>query len=187
MNRKLIGSTLGVIVLGALGSGLWELVKPLFGWGWEALIGLSTLGLSSLRDGLYSQAAQTMGRPFGVGAGVQSLSAMILLIGSLTLRGIAAASPVDSRRFLRQISLLLLFGATTMLVVSARTAYVVRLAAFYEKLEVVAAPFLSDLELKQHRAQFVRVTNHADYLAVIDSLSRRIEKAGQKPPTQELF
>ena len=187
MNRKLIGSTLGVIVLGALGSGLWELAKPLLGWGWAALVGLSTLGLSSLRDGLYSQAALTMGRPIGIGTAMQSLSAIMLLIGSMILRGIAAAGPLDSKRFLRQVSLFLLFGATTMTVASARNAYVLRLAVFYEKLEVVAAPLISDLELKQHRAQFVRVTNRADYLAIIDSLSSRIEHAGQKPPTQELF
>lgn len=49
---------LGTIVLGALGSGLWEvLVKPGLAWAGGAVLTISTLGLDSLRDQIYADVA----------------------------------------------------------------------------------------------------------------------------------
>ena len=47
---------IGTIFLGALGSGLWELLKPIFVGTGEVLVSIVTLGLTNLRDGFYSNA-----------------------------------------------------------------------------------------------------------------------------------
>ena len=58
MGRKTVASILGAIVLGALGSALWDLVKPLLGWAANAVLSVSTLGLDSLRNSIYADAAR---------------------------------------------------------------------------------------------------------------------------------
>ena len=60
MNIKTIIGAVGAIVLGALGAGLWDLIKPLFGWLWSALLTIETLGMANLRDGLYYEAASNL-------------------------------------------------------------------------------------------------------------------------------
>ena len=81
MNKKTTLTMIGVVVLGALGSGLWELVKPLLGWSWSGLLTIATLGLDSLRDGIYADAASSVGRPIGLRLAVQLLAALILVTG----------------------------------------------------------------------------------------------------------
>jgi hypothetical protein len=49
--------TLGVIIFGALGSGLWELSKPLLGSAVNGVLTVATLGMGSLRDGIYTAAS----------------------------------------------------------------------------------------------------------------------------------
>ena len=56
MKRKILAIA-GALLIGALGSGLWELIKPLFGWFASVSLDIVTLGLESLRDGLYADAA----------------------------------------------------------------------------------------------------------------------------------
>ncbi len=47
------------IVLGALGSGLWELVvRPVYAFVSTIALNVITLGLDSLRNGLYEEAAK---------------------------------------------------------------------------------------------------------------------------------
>ena len=49
----------GALILGALGSGLWELlVKPLLFWVSTLFLNVATLGINSLRDGLYEEIAR---------------------------------------------------------------------------------------------------------------------------------
>jgi hypothetical protein len=44
----------GALILGALGNGVWEsLLKPIILWFRDIVLTISTLGLQSLRDGMY--------------------------------------------------------------------------------------------------------------------------------------
>jgi hypothetical protein len=50
---------LGTILLGAIGSGVWDLVfKPSFSWLAEALLNIATLGLTTIRDQMYAEIAK---------------------------------------------------------------------------------------------------------------------------------
>ncbi|MGB8479205.1 MAG: hypothetical protein WCE63_10225 [Acidobacteriaceae bacterium] len=57
--KKLILWSIGSLILGALGSGLWELaLKPGGQWIAKAILTVATLGSISLKDGVYRQAAK---------------------------------------------------------------------------------------------------------------------------------
>jgi hypothetical protein len=50
---------LGTIVLGAIGSGVWDVVfKPFFSWIAEILLNVATLGLAAIRDEMYVEIAK---------------------------------------------------------------------------------------------------------------------------------
>jgi hypothetical protein len=52
-------AVIGALILGALGSGLWELLfKPLLFWVSTLFLNIATLGINSLRDGLYVEIAR---------------------------------------------------------------------------------------------------------------------------------
>jgi hypothetical protein len=52
-------AVVGALVLGALGSGLWELLfKPLLTWITTLFLNIATLGINSLRDDLYAEIAK---------------------------------------------------------------------------------------------------------------------------------
>jgi hypothetical protein len=63
MDKRKVLSVVGVIVLGALGSGLWELAKPALASAATAIAEASTFGFTSLRDEMYARAATSLGRP----------------------------------------------------------------------------------------------------------------------------
>jgi hypothetical protein len=187
MNKRSVVSTLGVIVLGAFGSGLWELGKPLLGWLWEALVGLSTLGLDSLRDGIYADAAASLGRPIGLGLAVQVLAALTSLLAASILHSIAMSVPSRYEKLVRAYHWLFLVGAFALLVAASRTAYVSQLSLYYLKLETIAAPYLSDLEIKKRRAAYVQVTGRQGFIQQVHVMSATIEAAGANVPKRDFF
>jgi hypothetical protein len=57
--NKFILGVVGAIALGALGSGLWNiLLEPLFAWVGRGLINVFTFGISSIRDSFYAEIAK---------------------------------------------------------------------------------------------------------------------------------
>ena len=47
-----------MLLLGALGSGVWEVLRPGFVWFGALMLDLGTLGLKSLVDGMYEEVAR---------------------------------------------------------------------------------------------------------------------------------
>jgi hypothetical protein len=182
--KKLIGA-LGVIILGALGSGLWELIKPLLGWGWSAVLTVATLGIDSLRDGIYADTAAA--KPIGTMWAVQSIGALICLTGAIVVSSVRLSFRPTSHLLPLTASTMLLLMTVSLSVTSARTGYVTKLAAYTVQLEIIAAPYLSDVQLKQFRARAVQVKNRTDYLANVEMLRKVIEEAGQKVPSRDFF
>lgn len=181
MKKTLLGA-LGVIILGALGSGLWELIKPLLGWAWSGVLTITTLGLDSLRDGIYADTANAIEKSSGIIVGA------IFLTGAMVISSIRLSfRPTTPYRLPLTSSVVLLIASMSFLVTSVRTNYVTRLAVYTTKLETIAAPHLSEAQLKQFRARAVQVNSRADYLVNIEALRKVIEAAGQKAPSREFF
>jgi hypothetical protein len=187
MNKKTLLSTLGVIVLGALGSGLWELAKPLLSWAWIALLTIATLGLDSLRDGMYAAASGGIGKPTGAALIAQSLGALIMLTGVAIIGALRRALRLQSDSLSKAYFAVLFVGSIALTIASSRTAYITGLATYVAKLEVIAAPHISTAEMAELRAEYVQIDNRADFLAHVAKLTKGIEAAGKKTPKREFF
>jgi len=61
VSKKTIISAVAAVLLGALGSALWEFVKPVLAWAWFGLLTVATLRLEILRDAMYTYAARNVG------------------------------------------------------------------------------------------------------------------------------
>jgi hypothetical protein len=187
MNKKTLLSTLGVIVLGALGSGLWELIKPLLSWGWSGILTLSTLGMDSLRDEMYVDAATGASKSIGTVMAVQLLGTLIMITGVAIISYIRISFRPNPHPLARAYCLMLFVGAIALCVSVSRTGYVNQLFIYSTKLETIAAPHLSDTQLKQLRAKYVLIDSRAAYLAHVAALRKVIETAGQSAPDREFF
>lgn len=187
LNKKMIFSTLGAIILGVLSSGIWELVKPLLGTSWSGLLTVATFGLDSLRDGIYEDAVRVFESPLGLSVAVQTLSGVVLITGVAIISYIRATFQQPATLFARVYYLLLFFGAITMFITASRTTYVNTLARHHTQLETIAAPYLSDLELKKLRSEYVVVNSRRLYLQHIEKLQKVISANGGYPPYQYFF
>jgi hypothetical protein len=70
---------------------------------------------------------------------------------------------------------------------TARHSYIAGLTSHYERLETIAAPLLTDSEVKRSRAAFVLVTNRNAYLAVVNQLAKKIAESGTPPPIRDFL
>ena len=178
---------IGVVVLGVLGSGLWELVKPLLGWSWSGLLTIATLGLDSLRDGIYADAASSVGRPIGLRLAVQLLAALILVTGVAIIGYIKVSFRPQATRIARGYYFGLFFMAVVFTVASSSTAYTVQLASNYTMLETIVAPYVSDIDMKKLRSDYVQIKGRSQYVEHISKLQKLIRDNGGRPPVREYF
>jgi len=91
---KWIGGGLGTIIVGAIGSGVWErLGDPLYVFARDGLLNLATLGLVTLKDSLYADIALGLHE----GASTQLLTYVLFAMGYGTFLG----TLLVTRRFRR--------------------------------------------------------------------------------------
>jgi hypothetical protein len=184
MNHKALLSTIGVIVLGALGSGLWDLVKPYLSNFSYYLATLSTFGIDTLRDDLYLRAAKSLGQAVNFNTTGSLVDAWIAVLLAGILHVLSLSKEMRIARFAQAYMLLCFALALGFGVQVVKNSFALRLANHYEVLEVIASPQLSDKEIRQYRSDFSQVQNRVDYQKVIDSLSTRIRQTGGTVPAQ---
>jgi len=195
MDKKKLVAALGIILLSTVGSGIWDLVRPMLGWALSAVIVLSNLGLSSLRDAMYADVAITgASNPVGITAAMGLLASLITVTCAAILLPISIllhTSAIEVQQRLGKrclvLSVALLCVTMPLIVGSLRAEYVIQLTVFYERFEAIAGPYLTDKEIKQYRASLAQVQSRDDYVQIVKSMSSRIEAAGKKPPTKDLF
>lgn len=183
MNLQTAIKTAGVIVIGGLGSALWDLSKPVLAWLWTSTVSISSLGIQSLTDALYAKAAGFAIGTFGISYIVQATACVVFLVGGALMQVMSIETSSTYRRsFARFYMFLFMIGTTVMLLQLLRTTYSLSLARDYERLEVVIAPHISDLEQRQFRASLSRVTGQAAFDKLIGDMSSRAIAAGETLP-----
>ena len=189
INKKRVLGIAAAIVLGALGSGLWELCRPALTLAGTAIVETSTLGLTSLRNALYEQAATSLGRPTSIGLWTTRTNVLLLLCAGLGFLLFRASYQGNRQAMgpMRRAPELFTLLAVIELVVLARTQYVGGLANHYERLVVLAAPVLSDDEVKRSHAAFSQIKSREQFLAVIAPLTERAKQAGNTPPERDFI
>lgn len=116
MNIRTALKTSGVVVVGALGSALWDLVKPGLFWLWTSSVTVSSLGIQSLTDDLYIRAADQAGIG-GTSFVVQGLAVLIFLVGCALMQVLSlAASSERARTFARLYVYFFMAGAVILMV-----------------------------------------------------------------------
>lgn len=165
------------LVLGALGSGLWELAfRPILSLLATGALDIVTLGLDSLRNSLYEEAARGQYERVSITvlsavAGIMSGVTASVLVLPILMRRINADRKNDSsaRRF--TTVLILVFVTTIALLLCQRVIYINRATNHFEQLAQIASPYQSEAERLLIRSQFAQVTTREQYTKVVGLLS----------------
>ena len=180
----------GTLLVGALGSGLWEaILKPGFVWVTTGMLDVATLGLASLRDGMYEEVAR----------GVYERAALYMLLisigGSIGLFGGGMVGAIRVRRKLAQessppatrrmiVMLVALPIALTFLLVQVfRLSYVVRASSYIEQLQRIAAPAMPAEKRLLYRSRIAQVVTRDEFVLIVDELTATAKEAGFKVPS----
>jgi len=177
---KIVLGIIGPIILGALGSGFWDLcLRGLFTWIARGILSATTLGITSVRDSFYVEIAK--GRTDRVG--IYLLTFAFIFFGALVgifMRGgkfgqkLQAEMPPAYYRSLRialGFNLVLLYSTLgfRMIFISYTTSAI----DHFEQAYAICLPLMSSPERDEVRADFARIKTKADYVAVLSRLEGR--------------
>ena len=161
-----VAAIVGTVALGAVGSGLWELVKPALTFLWSIALTIVTLGLDRLRDDIYLEVAR----------GLEERSARLLLwsaagvmlglvLGILTRSRLRDSDTGGGlRRVLDRATPVVVILTIMFSLIAARQSYSASSVANFSQLEAIAAPFLTDRERLLVRGRFAQITTRREYL-----------------------
>jgi hypothetical protein len=178
-----------MILLGALGSGFWDLfLRNMFVGIGHGILTLITLGISSVRDSFYVEIAK--GRTDRVGLYLMTFSFIFLgfLAGALTRPIRIGKSPesdmsVAEHRFFRRFTLLLLMLLTSIFAFrSLSIGYTTGAIDHFEQSFAICLPFMSPRERDDVRSRFARIQTKSDYVAVLSMLEQKARQNSLEIP-----
>jgi len=185
--RKIALGILGTIVLGALGSGLWSVVfEPAFSMISRATLNVVTLGVASVRDGIYEDAASGLHE-------VSSLHVHLFLVVFITLIPLmpvfisrfasaierrletedktgSAATLRRLRRFATASSLAACLAGSALLVRFLLVNQTNLTVAHFNRTFAICRPYLDPESKERLLSEFARMHSRADYLALMAKL-----------------
>jgi hypothetical protein len=199
---------LGALVIGALGSGIWDtLLKPMFSWLGTALLDVATLGKQSLIDGIYVEVAkgsyeraanatyQLLITVLGVAGIVIPLAALALLV---LLRKIDAGDSAVAetvvgfyRRFFFKTGFALLIvecllvGA--LVIETARLGYIIRASNFLEQSQRIIAPNVDQDQRLLTASMIAQMSTKAEFIKIVDGLRSVADAHNVKLPEFSAF
>ena len=207
MNKKRLAGLAGLIVIGAIGSGVWELAKPALTVLSSISLTIVTLGLDTLRDGIYQEAArgleETSARTllislsafaFGLSLGMLTSKRLVRLLGGKHPETSQSATPAGedpkkshADRMYRRLAAVLISVSIIMMLVATRQAYVTTCTASYYQLEAITAPDLKEAERLAFRSRFAQMTTRADYISLVNELTAIAIQHKKKHPKITIF
>lgn len=183
------------ILLGAVGSGVWEwLLKPALAGTSDVALSIGTLGVERFKDSLY----QDIARGFREESSLRLHSAVFsflpagvlgLAMGFLFGRARAKSGQPDGAiervvdALLKPVLILVVFVLVFFIVQASQVAYVNRAITHFNQLSAIAAPYLSESERLIHRSQFAQITSRADYVKVVESLAATCQSKNLNVPS----
>lgn len=195
---------LGALFLGALGSGLWELIKPLFVWASTTSLDVVTLGLDSLRDGLYADAASmesdrvsysVLAVITGIFSGIIFGSLMFLWVKRRDKdKNLLQEQDPEARRASIQVKMsqlqrsrsvalaILAVSLSAQVFMAQRTIYISRAAAHFNRLCAIAEPYTPQENLTLIKSGFAQMSTRAEYINLTNKLSAIIRANKAKEP-----
>jgi hypothetical protein len=185
---------IGALILGALGSGLWELIKPLFVWVSTASLDIVTLGLDSLRDGLYADAASLetervsysiLSAITGIVTGIIVSALMfsrlkrrdkanmdLVMAQDPATRKATAQAKIARLQRIRFVAIALVaLSLSAQVFMAQRTIFISRSAAHFYRLCAIAEPHIDQGELALIKSSFAQMSTRAEYIDLTNRLS----------------
>jgi|GEM_PF-3294189 len=195
--RKIVTAVLGTLILGALGSGLWErLGSPLFDFITHVIIDGIDWVTKSYKDSIYTEAsfgfqersANVLYESF---LAFSPLCYLLLIMIHSWLRGWLALKEKLSnstlnpvKNFMRSskgfflLSILTLFVFVNFFISFTRTAYVQAVIKYVNSTIQRIAPYIDDQTEELLWAQYRSVKSSDDYYAFYEVLQKHLKTAG---------
>lgn len=186
---------IGTILLGALGSGVWEyLLKPLFESGTKIILDIATLGIEAFKNDVYVQIA----KGFSESNSIKSYSSIMLFLLTVMIFSIMImyyklqrvekthngnieqnekVEPFEVRikKFKRQfyfsffyVAIFFIFHIFNIF----RLTYINNSIVYYEQLKKASTPYISQRQLLVFESRFTLITNREDYILVTSDLEK---------------
>ncbi|MDQ7247913.1 hypothetical protein [Dongia sedimenti] len=186
---KWLVATCGVLLVGAISSGLWEvMLKPILAIVTPIAIHITTLGMTSLDNNIYKDIAQgTHSRADSLLLGL-FLGLIVGVVGGIVITISKRKDPdaeAKNRRTRRQVlagTMVLLFSVTLLTLISFRTVYVQQAAVYLAQLNRIVAPYIAPQEALAFQSRAALVETRASYVALEAELKAIAEKNGVAAP-----
>lgn len=182
------------VVLGAVGSGVWEWVlKPALAGTSDTVLSVATLGISAFKDALYKEVAQG----FREDPSLRLYNAVfafapLMLLGFISGFWTAARSQnsdtSDSRLeravswFDRPVLILTIFMLLFSVVQAAQVSYVNRAVTHFHQLLAIAGPYMTEEQRLSALSRFAQVASGEDYERLVIELDSLCRGKGQRTP-----
>lgn len=188
LGNKLLLSALGALVIGAMGSGLWDLIfKPILTWLGSIILSATTFGIQSFQDDLYARMAR------GVTGSVSELGTallfglamavwVVLLMVAISLRRLSRgdllrklyaaslSSDIDLdgklRRLVFEVVVLGGLGIGLLVVTFVRQEFIESGAIYLSQAQRVVAPYISAEERVRLASRIAQMSSKEDYEAI---------------------
>jgi len=199
-SRRFFTTTvMGLLLLAVMGAGLFELSKPYLTSLLNLFVSISTLGVQSLRDGIYIEVAkgtyERAGTQLLIVLATVALMPISFLVGFFS-RALfrprqtkdAEGEPENSvaarrSKFRESVGFAIaVFFLLTIIAQTAQTIYIVRAARLIEQLQIVVAPYIPQETRLELASRAALIRNHEDYVRLVNELNDMAMSHGIQPP-----
>lgn len=174
------------LVLALVGNALWEGVfRKTLNFIWKYLLTISTLGIDKYKNNLYIDIA----RGFYEQASLEILTLFIGLVFGIFFGGLLSISSIKKsddthekegrlfswyKRNKSIVKSVMVIYVIFMLAIStltiARIAYVNKSIAYYQQLQSIVHPYITDEQVNQLNSRFAQIKNQSDYIKLIEDI-----------------
>lgn len=178
------------LILGALGSGLWEIaVKPIFSLLMTLALNVVTLGLESLRNDMYADVARGFHEaPSLMLLGITITGSVGFLAGYL-FGGwyFPKTKGGNGSGLLFSLKLIILFGVILIFFILFRSTYINRAITHYEQMTAIVAPYITEHEKIDIKSKFAQIKTKDDYVRIINRLTQVAQENKLYVPTFSIY
>jgi hypothetical protein len=194
--QKLTGRIFGIIMLGAIGSGIWaRLFDPGYSKVRDVLLNIATLGIGTLKDNTYFHVAQGIHQEAALSVLLVVLMMFYVLpvFAVITLQLLNRESK-DNKYSSRVLRLLRVVGRPRLLWYTAPIILTVVFLQFiqvdycdlanvhYNQLRAIIRPTVGEAQISLFDATFAQIQSSKDYTDLLRQMEQIARTAGKRVP-----